>query len=469
MNTPKVFNLFLILIVCATSLCSCNKELKASDFTAYFGGEIVNPTHRYVLFCKDSEVIDTIPLKEDNTFFIKFDSLASGLYNFKHEPEYQYVFFDKNDSIMVHINSNDFDESIVFCGKGDEKNNFLMDLFLRNESNREKSFDIYDYDVSEFKKNIDSTYSSNKKFYDFRKSEIKWSKDFDLFAKASLDFHNYSKKELYPIIHKMRTGIDIRKKLPKDFYDFRKNINFNNVELTGYLPFVMYLSHLLNNVGSINYHNHLSEVDLSLKINVNKLNIADTLIKNEKVKNMILNNIAFTYFLEDQNMLNNQTFLDTYHKYSTDKSAENEILKIGKAIQLLKPGNTIPEVNLINLQGQKISSKSILDKKTILFFYTENAETHMASAHKKAIAFQSRHPDYQFIAINLDEKQSKWLELLSKYKFYGIQEYRCADFEDLKTKWAITKIHRTIILNENGKINNAFTNLFEANFEKHLK
>lgn len=469
MNTPKVFNLFLILIVCATSLCSCNRELKASDYTAYFGGEIVNPTHRYVLFCKDSQVIDTIPLKEDNTFFIKFDSLASGLYNFKHEPEYQYVFFDKNDSIMVHINSNDFDESIVFCGKGDEKNNFLMDLYLRNESNREKSFDIYDYEVSEFKKNIDSTYSSNKKFYDFRKSEIKWSNDFDLFAKASLDFHNYSKKELYPVIHKMRTGIDIRKKLPKNFYNFRKNINFNNVELTGYLPFVMYLSHLLNNVGSINYHNHLSEVDLSLKINVNKLNIADTLIKNEKVKNMILNNIAFTYFLEDQNMLNNQTFLDTYHKYSTDKSAENEIIKIGKAIQLLKPGNTIPEVNLINLQGQKVSSKNILDKKTILFFYTENAETHMASAHKKAIAFQSRHPDYQFIAINLDEKQSKWFELLSKYKFDGIQEYRCDDFEDLKTKWAITKIHRTIILDKNGKINNAFTNLFEANFEKHFK
>lgn len=469
MNTPKVFKKLLFSIVFIALLCSCNKGPNQSDYTAYFGGEIVNPTHRYVLFCKGSEVIDTIPLQEDNTFFIKFDSLASGLYNFKHEPEYQYVFFDKNDSIMVHINSNDFDESIVFCGKGDEKNNFLMDLYLRNESNREKSFDIYDYDVSLFKKTVDSTYRSNKKFYDFRKSEIKWSKDFDLYAKASLDFHNYSKKELYPVIHKMRIGDDIREKLPKDFYDFRKNIDFNNVELTDYLPFVMYLSNLLNNVGSINYHNHLSEVDLSLKMNINKLTIADTLIKNEKVKNMILNNIAFTYFLEDQNMLNNQTFLATYHKYSTDKSAENEILKIGKAIQFLKPGNTIPEVNLINLQGQKISSKTILNKKSIVFFYTENAETHMASAHKKAIAFKLRHPNYQFIAINLDDNQFKWGELLSTYKFDGIEEYRCDNFEDLKTKWAITKIHRTLILKENGEINNAFTNLFEANFEKHLK
>lgn len=469
MNTPKVFKWFLFVIVFASLLCSCNKEHKASDYSAYFGGEIVNPTHRYVLFCKDSEVIDTIPLQEDNTFFIKFDSLASGLYNFKHEPEFQYVFFDKNDSIMVHINSNDFDESIVFCGKGDEKNNFLMDLYLRNESNGEKSFNIYDYDISVFTRNVDSTFKSNKKFYQIRKNEIKWSKEFDLYAKAALDFHSYSKKELYPVIHKMRTGNDIREKLPKYFYKFRKDIDFNNVELSGYLPFVMYLSNMLNNVGAINYHNHFSTVDLSLKMNINKLNIADTLIKNEKVKNMILNNIAFTYLLEDQNMLNNQAFLDTYYKYSTDKSAENEIIKIGKAIQLLKPGNSMPEVNLFNLNGIKVSSKSFLNKKSVLFFYTENAETHMASAHKKALLFKTIHPDYQFIAINLDDNQSKWIELLSKYNFDGIQQYRCADFEDLKTKWAITKIHRTLVLDKNGKIDNAFTNLFEANFEKHLK
>jgi hypothetical protein len=79
-----------------------------------------------------------ILLRLDKTigFYAKFDSLLPGLYTFKHyfEPEYQYVYFDKNDSLMVHINSKDFDESIVFCGRGDEKNNFLMELYLKNEA-----------------------------------------------------------------------------------------------------------------------------------------------------------------------------------------------------------------------------------------------------------------------------------------------------------------------------------------------
>lgn len=450
-------------------LSSCNSVFKDDDYSACFGGEVINPTNPYILFYKDTEVIDTIPLKEDNTFFIKFDSLAPGLYSFKHEPEYQYVYFDKNDSIMVRINSKDFDESIVFCGKGDEKNNFLMELYLKNEADKEKMFDVFDYDVSKFNKNIDSTYKSNQKFYTSKKEEIKWSDEFDVYAKTALDFHYFSKKELYPVFHQLRTGDDVRSKLPKDFYAFRKKINFNNAALTGFSPFVMYLSHMLNNVGAIKYHNHFTDVDLSLKTNINKLNITDTLIKNEKVKNTILNNIAFTYLLEDQNMVNNKKFLDTYHKFSTDKSKKNEILKIGNAIQLLKVGNTLPEVNLIDTNGKIVTSSSLFKTKTVLFFWTENASSHLVAAHKKVMAFKLKYPDYQFIAINLDEDQNNWAILLSKYNFEGINEFRCENFQDLKNKWAITKVHRTIVLNSDTTIKNAFANLFDVTFEENLK
>jgi hypothetical protein len=226
---------------------------------------------------------------------------------------------------------------------------------------------------------------------------------------------------------------------------------------------------MLNNVGAINYHNHLSDVDLALKTNINKLNIADSLIKNKKVKNTILNNIAFTYLLEDQNMVNNQKFLETYHKFSTDKSKKNEILKIGNAIQLLKVGNALPNVNLVDSNGKMIASDAIFKRKSIVFFWTENASSHFIAAHKKVLEFRLKHPDYTFIAINLDENHSKWSGIISKYKFDQISEFRCANFEDLKSKWAITKIHRTIVLDPDTKIKNAFASLFDVHFEDNLK
>lgn len=468
MHIQKVLHFLLFSSAAIGFFGSCNKGFKGDNYTAYFGGEVTNPTSPYVLFCRNSEVIDSVKLDKDNRFFIKFDSLTPGMYSFKNEPEYQYVYFDKNDSIMVHINARDFDNSIVFCGRGDQKNNFLMELYLKNEDDRSKIFDVFDYDVEQFLTNIDSSFQSREKFYTAKKDEIKWSEDFDAYAKSALDFHHFSKKEIYPQIHKMRTGEDVVEKLPKDYYDFRKDIDFNNAKLSNFTPLVSYLTHMLNNMAAINYHNHFTEVDLALKTNVNKLNIADTLIKNEKVKNIILNNIAFTYLLEDQNMVNNQKFLETYHKFSTDKSKKNEILKIGNAIQQLTAGDPLPEVMLVDAKGETVSSAALANKKTVFFFWTENLVSHLQAAHKKVHDFKSKHADYQFVAVCLDNNQHKWTELLDKYKTEGIIELRCKDFEDLKAKWAITKVHRTIILGADGKIKNAFTNIFDVDFEDHL-
>jgi len=167
-------------------------------------------------------------------------------------------------------------------------------------------------------------------------------------------------------------------------------------------------------------------------------------------------------------MVNNQIFLETYHKYSTDRSKKNEILKIGNAIQLLKVGNALPKMELVDRNDKLISSDDFTKKKTVIFLWTDNLSSHMMAAHKKVMTLQAKYPDYQFIGINLDKDQGVWKTQLSKLNSDGIIELRCTNFEDLKANWAIMKVHRTIVLDSNGKIKNAFTNLFDVNFEKEL-
>ncbi|WP_445454552.1 TlpA family protein disulfide reductase [Flavobacterium sp. 25HG05S-40] len=460
---------FVYLLPMLLLLTSCKNEFKGCEYVAYFGGEIVNPNNPYVLFCKDNEVIDSIKLDKNNRFFIQFDSLAPGLYSFKHEPEYQYVYFDKNDSIMVRVNSKDFDESVVFCGRGYEKNNFLMELYLKNEKDKYKMFEYFDDNFADFSKEIDSTYAKANQFYTTRKTEIKWNDDFDIFAKASLDFNYYSKKELYPLVHKIRTGEDVIEQLPSDYYDYRKTINFNNVALSSYAPYVTYLSYMLNNMGTINYHNHFTETDLALKTNINKMTIADTLIKNETVKNNILNNIAFTYLLEDQNVVNNNKFLDCYTKLSTDKSKTNEITTICNAIQMLKVDGTLPEVGLVDSNGKKVSSTNFTKPNTIFFFWTVNAKSHFEAVHKKVMALKSKYPKYNFVGVNINDRTEDWKKTLDTYNFKGVTELHSDNFEFIKNKWAINKIHRTIIIGDKGLIKNAFVNIFDSQFEENLR
>ncbi|MQP24385.1 hypothetical protein GFJ94_04830 [Flavobacterium sp. LMO8] len=453
-------------IVLFSTLTSCKRVFKEDNYVAYFGGEVLNPQEKFVLFLKDDEVIDTIYLDKNNRFIHKFDSLAPGLYTFKHNPEYQYVYFDKNDSLMMRVNTLDFDNSVVFCGRGDEKNNFLMELYLKNEADRSLMYDNFDNDVRSFIKNIDSSFAIRKSFYLKRKAEIGWDENFDLVAKASLDFHHITKKEIYPYAHQFRTGENIRAKLPSNYYNHRKEVDFENDLLTNYSPFIKYVSVMLNNVALQKDHLDLNEN--SLENNIEKLNITDTLIKNQKVKNVVLNNVAMMYLLEDQNMYNNQKFIERYLKLTNDAKDKKEISEIYNSVQNLKVGNRLPKIELVDIVYKALDINTLIKKPTVLFFWTSHAESHFSASHRKVMELQVKYPNYEFIAINMNDNIANWKNALKKYNFEGVKELHAVDFETIRKQWVITKIHRIIILNADGTIKNGFANLFDVNFEQNL-
>lgn len=460
--------LLYILPLSLIALTSCEKSFEQNNFEAYFGGEIINPQNNFVLFLKNDKVIDTIFLDKNNRFLHKFDSLAPGLYTFKHLPEYQYVYFDKNDSLMIRLNSLDFDNSLAFCGRGEEKNNFLIDLYLKNEQDKATLYDVLEKDIESFTKNIDSTYNIRKIHYLKRKAEIGWSDSFDKIAQAGLEFHHYYKKELYPYAHKFKTGNEVLKELPKDFYNYRKNVNLNNPELSNFSPFIRYINIMLSNV-SYDSKNGLHD-EMSLENNIIKLNIADTIISNPEIKNTVLNSIAYMYLLEDQNMYNNTKFIDKYLELSTDKEQQNEVKEIYYAVKKLNIGNQLPTIDLVNKDFEPVNLTKITNnKQTVLFFWTSQAESHLKSAHKKVNNFQKKYPNINFIAINVDDSNENWSKTCEKCDMNDITEYKSTSFAEIKKLWVITKIHRTIILNKDGSIKNGFANLFDVNFEKDLK
>lgn len=464
----KKFPLLVASSLCAVLCCSCKSDFASDNYTAYFGGLVTKRTNDYILFCKNDKVLDTLPLDNQNRFFKKFDSLAEGLYVFKYDPEYQYVYFDKNDSLLVRINPEDFDQSVVYSGRGAAKNNVLMDLYLKNESDKDLLFSYFDSDFKLFTSKIDSLNVAKQTFYSKKRKELKWSDGFDKYARAMIDYNHYSKKEVYPIVHQMRTGHKILNELPKDYYDHRKAINYNDSDLVGYSPFIGYLNFMLNNIAMSTAHPTADMKEHSLEINIHKIKVADTLFKDDAIKNAILNNIAFMYMLEDQNISNNKRFLDTFFKVSTDRSRQSEIRQMGNAIQQLTAGKRLPSIELITSKGDTIQSDSIINEKTVIFFWSESLQSHLIAAHKRIQEFQQKHPDYKFIAINVDKNQQKWVKTLSNFRFGTIPEYRAANFEDLRKKWVINKIHRTIITDSRGNIANAFVSLFDVAFESKM-
>lgn len=457
----KIGLLFSLLL----AMASCRD--KEDDYTAYFGGDVSNPRVPYVVLSKDNKVIDTIPLDKDNRFFVKFDSLTPGLYTFTHTPDYQYVYFEKNDSLMVSINTADFDESIVFSGRGDRKNNFMAELNAMHDKDRNQGYEIYDYDLPEFIKTIDSLHAERLAFYNRNKEAIKWSEGFDFYAKNRVDLNYYTKKEYYPYVHTRRTGVPVQPKLSKSYYDFREMVNVNDQRLTNFSPFVKYLTARLNNMAITRAQSTGNMQENALHDNIVKLTIADSMFTDQEIRNEVLNNIAFAYMLEDQNIVNNEKFLDEYMKLSTDRTEDNKIRKMGEAIKTLKTGSRLPAIHLVDSSNKPFDIGRTMEAETVIFFWTACARARLEQVYEKVEDLKEAYPEVSFIAVNVDE-DSEWKKMMAKHDFDEAVQLRATDFDALRDKWVITKINRTIVLNPDGTIKNAFTNLMDDKFTDNL-
>ena len=438
-----------------------------ANHVAYFGGEIENPKNNFVVFMKNDKVVDTFYLDKNNRFFHKFDSLTPGLYSFKHDPEYQYVFFDKNDSLMIRLNSNDFDNTLMFCGRGDEKNNFMMELFLKDMKLKDDLFNIYEKPEKIFSKYIDASNKNITNLYNKRKSFIKWSKEFDEVAKANIVLNYAYKKEVYPIVHEFKTGENIKTKLPKTYYNYRKKIDVNQANLLYYSPFINYMSSMLNNIVLTESKGNLN--DMSLENNIKKLEIVDTLIKNKHVKNLVVNNIANMYLLSDQCSINNGKFFSLYSKMVSDEKMKAKVIKTANNVEKLRNNNILPVVSLLDTNNKTVQINELFTKKTIIYFWTKQSDSHSFYSHKKVDELKAKYSDIDFIAININNTQEDWLKEIKSKKYNNSIELRATDFDELQNKWVINKVYRTLIINKNGTINNAFVSLFDANFESYLQ
>jgi peroxiredoxin len=418
---------------------------------------------------KDNVIIDSIVLNENNQFFKHYDSLAPGLYTFKNEPESQHIYFEKNDSLVFTLDARNFDQTLVFDGRGSLKNNFLTELDIKNQIYTDFLFKNYDKPYDKFTQLVDSIHKQNKLYYNNRKQAINWSEEFDIFAQSYINYNHYVSFELYPYIHYRRTGKDITKTLPKNYYNYRNNLNINDERLISFQPFISYLISMINNIVYEDCLNETDLSDISLHCSIEKLKITNQIFESEKIKNMIFNKVALLYLLKDQNLENNKTFLELYFKLSTDSKEHTEIVKIYQQTQLLKPGLFFPDEILLDSNGDKVSLKSLIKSPTVIYFWSNRTPAYIEITQEKVEEFKKKYPTYKFIAVNIDHSHINWKKFIEKYSPEDITDYyQNSNYKNSRDKWLIYKIQRTIILNANGTIKDAFANIVDANFEEHL-
>ena len=102
----------LLILVIITVLLGCNNAPVCNS--TYFGGKIINPKSNCIILFENEIPVDTFYLDKNNTFLGEIPTLQEGLFNFKHGNEQQYIYLEPKDSLLIRLNTWNFDETLVF-------------------------------------------------------------------------------------------------------------------------------------------------------------------------------------------------------------------------------------------------------------------------------------------------------------------------------------------------------------------
>lgn len=455
---PLVIILFVV---------SCDTSQKKDH--VLFAGEIVNPSSDYVVLFKGTQVIDSAKLNESNRFAFKLNSVEDGLYHFNHAPEFQYVYLEKGDSLLVRLNTLYFDESLVFSGSSEEINNFLLELFLSDEE-EEKTIrkDYYVLEADEFANKIDQLKNEKLQAITNIKEDIKLSDKAFGIAKASVDYTYYRYMEMYPFEHKRKQRDHGLHKLDDAFYEYRKNIDYDNKELSYLRPYYDFMKSHLGNISYMTCKDACNDASPKtrnqLHFNKHKLHVIDSLVVEKELRDNLFRNVAFDYLLKEHDSPeNNKTFLDEFVTVSGNNMHIKEIEHLYEGIRNIQPNSPVPSIAVLTANDKTVTLPEIgKNKKTVFYFWTGMNRTHYKNIFNRVQKLSTSKPEFEFVGINFHTDKSSWKGIVESAGLDIGKQFRAENFEEANRKLVIYPLNKCIITNDT-LIVNAFTNIY-ANF-----
>ncbi len=462
-KSKMVKNLLFIFLI-TLSFFSCKFQENSTSSGTYVGGEIVNPKGDYVVFYRGEQLLDSIKLDKNNHFIYQIENPKKGLYSFSHK-EYQVFYLEPSDSLMLRVNTIDFDESLSYTGSGAERNNFLMDMFLHNEKEITLMPQLYKLNPVEFEKALDSLKSIRTAIYTEFVNKQEPDEAFKEVAEASINYDYYSKKEIYITANRRRKGTNRYFEIPQEFFEYRNNIDFGSETLRFYFPYYRFLFRYFDNIAT----------DEDLVINKNsfdhnykKIELIDKKITNDSLKNSMVKNIVGRYLLNCNEKNEQEKMLELFLKINTNQEHQKEIKEVAQACMKLTPGHKITNLLLVTYENTLKDLQTIINKPTVFYFWSVKSVNHYKSIHKKANELNSKYPEYDFIGINTDTNFNNWKAVVKRQGYNVAKEFKFNNLSKAEKELVIYSVNKAIIVDKNATIINGSANLFNPNIEQIL-
>lgn len=458
MKKGLIFLLFYLLLL------GCQPREKERS-GIFLGGQIVNPSSRDVTLYQGSQEIDTISLDENLRFERKYDSLPNGIYKLEHIPEYQTLLLEEKDSLWVRINAADFDESIVFSGVGASKNNFLIELFLKQENENAFLSSKYSSDKETFKQIIDSLLLQKKGLWIQMDSVNNLSPIAQKVTQAAYIYPYANIRERYALLR----GSQWNQKEDSLFFDYRKFLNFGDNDLAFFDPYVNYIINFISQK-ALNMGESYFKVKQTTGFNIRRLEVLDKEISGKLLRNNLARAIAFEEILTFENHREHELFLQYYATINTSPSYLAEVLGLHNDINKMEPNKPLPKIQLQTVERNTIESEILSDgTPKVLYFWSQTQMNQYRSTLDRVERLQEKYPNIRFIGICIQPFNTLVDQIQEMMNLNPEDQFALIDFEKASKAWVLTLLNKSIILNSKGLIVEGFGNFYDMEFEKVLE
>ncbi len=445
-----------------------------SDY-AYIGGEIINPKNNSViLYNTNGQILDSITLDANNRFIYKIDNLHPGLYSLTHGGEYQMLLLEPFDSIMFRLNTYDFDESLVFTGHGAKKNNYLLKTYLSNEKEAKQLVKYSKMEPEAFNDFVENRRQKQlKEFHQFLERNEE-SEFFKSIIEANINYNTYADKEIYPFAYFGNNKMIHIKDLPEDFFAHRKNIDYNATYLSRFFAYNRFLFSHIDNLAIDNYYKdnayHSKFNRHAMGYNKSKLDLIDSIISDPIIKNNLLKYKAREYISYNHTEDEANELLNYYLEKSTNEEDKLYMTDLVSSLKLLRQGNPLPNISIVNYNDTEYFINSIITKPTIIYFWSSNSKSQYRNSHYMVDKLKVNFPQMDFISINVNDNNDKfWKKIIDNYNFPTINEFKFKNSKEARKTLAVNYLNKCIIVDKNGIILHPNANIFNSQFIETLE
>lgn len=452
------FNLFVAFLM-VFIITSCDDDKKENAI--YFGGKIINPKSEFVLLHNQDKVIDSLFLDEDDTFLGRYTDLKEGLYYFEHGPEHQFIYMQPNDSILIRLNTWDFDESLVFSGKGADKNNILIDYFIEseNEDKNYKFYSFYSLESSAFKEKMDSVLTlKNEKIEAFKVKNPTLTAKYLELLNITAKYPIYNRFERYPEANRKHNKLESHPEVVNLFYDYRANINTNKDSLMFYGTYSRYIvERLYNDVYTEGITPEKSEFIISLLNAVNK-NIHTEELRNTFLKRMLIND----FYRKSSCDIDKDAFF-AFFKLSTSIDDKKQVQRLLNDVKQVHKGSKLSDFNVLDYnQSERSIHKLIKNKNSVVYFWNPKfiSESYLAS---RVSYLGKKFPEINFIGIKFASSE------INPVKGIDIKNQFYIDNASNANLFLSSQYPRALLINKKRTVVNGYTAINSQTIVKQIK